>query len=209
MSAAADQLDSYGLFTPEAVQDPYPYYRQNARTGASALVGKSASLVLHPLSRRLRTAGPARPQRRPHRDALFVSAANQPGALQRHCRPLQSLAPLPRRCLSRSPQSVISESHDAARRRAVTADDAAARRCHPRCARRPRRFRRLPRLRRTSADAGHARPARPSRFRRGHDAALERSLLELPVSARCPRQAGDGARAARNSRMRSRPISCR
>ena len=28
MSAAADELDSYGLFTAEAVQDPYPYYRQ-------------------------------------------------------------------------------------------------------------------------------------------------------------------------------------
>jgi pimeloyl-[acyl-carrier protein] synthase len=28
MSATADELDSYGLFTAEAVQDPYPYYRQ-------------------------------------------------------------------------------------------------------------------------------------------------------------------------------------
>ena len=28
MSAAADTLDSYGLFTAEAVQNPYPYYRR-------------------------------------------------------------------------------------------------------------------------------------------------------------------------------------
>src|ERR1700722_5005471 len=28
MSATVDELDSYGLFTAEAVQDPYPYYRQ-------------------------------------------------------------------------------------------------------------------------------------------------------------------------------------
>jgi cytochrome P450 len=28
MNATADELDSYGLFTAEAVQDPYPYYRR-------------------------------------------------------------------------------------------------------------------------------------------------------------------------------------
>lgn len=28
MTAIADELDSYGLFTAEAVQDPYPYYRR-------------------------------------------------------------------------------------------------------------------------------------------------------------------------------------
>jgi cytochrome P450 len=28
MNAATDELDSYGLFTSQAVQDPYPYYRR-------------------------------------------------------------------------------------------------------------------------------------------------------------------------------------
>ena len=58
MSAGARRSDSYGLFTADAVQDPYPYYRRCA-SGAGALVGKGAGLVLHALSRRLRTAGPA------------------------------------------------------------------------------------------------------------------------------------------------------
>jgi len=28
MTVTADELDSYGLFTAEAVQNPYPYYRR-------------------------------------------------------------------------------------------------------------------------------------------------------------------------------------
>jgi hypothetical protein len=57
---------------------------------------------------------------------------DEPRALQRHRRALPSLAPLPRRRLSRSAEGAVSEGDDAARCRAPAPDDAAPRRRDPR-----------------------------------------------------------------------------
>ena len=200
MSAAADALDSYGLFTAEAVQDPYPYYRQNARTGAGALVGNSAGLVLHPLSTtstNCRT-GP-----------ISVSTGSRRSI--RICR-----GPNPER---------FSDIVDHYNRWLLYRDDD----YHDRLkalflkAMTPRAVERLrPMMQRRVdiiLDALGGRDAfdayldfaarLPTQVMldllglpdsdEKHDAALERPVLELPVSAGCPRQGGDGKRAARNS----------
>ncbi len=129
---ALTELDSYGLFTAEAVQDPYPYYKALRERERVHWSETGTGLVLHALSRRLRIAGSARPERRSDRDALLLSAAHQSRAFQRHRRPLSSLAALPRRRLSRPPEGAVPQSDDAARGRAPAADAAAPGRCDAR-----------------------------------------------------------------------------